>query len=314
VNVISGDYFKDSIEFQSLQEKLKQISKLDQKILTNFFYYLITESSFAYTLFGNKPISFKEFSEDLNKNTLENLLYPYADTILGQGWETWEKYKYLFSHPQFIFNKVQSRSGYTFIVLINKKACLDVIHKYLADFRSVLGENKNIQEIFEEISSKHIFFEDSIENNQFLLGMLLGYGRENSLIFFERDQICSQIVKRNISPIFRSFQSSEINSSATQLIKLYEKFPKSEWNEDKDPVCVSLLCRRLEEIQKNTEAFNSPAKHWINKIGAPEFLSLKNSFEREELEQKYQETLEFLKEINLMNSLLPLIIKCLSHE
>lgn len=296
-------------------EELKQIPQEDQKILTDFFHYLVTESSFAYTLFGNKPISFEEFSEDLNKNTLENLLYPYADTILGYGWTVWQKYQHLFNHPHFVFKKVPSRSGYTFIVLINKTACLSVIQTHLEDFKSVLGQNKSTENIFEDITgNKYFYFEDSIANNQLLLGILLGYGRENGLMFLKRDQICTQIIKRNTSPILRSFQFSDLALSAMRLLKLYEKTSSSEWQENNDCISLPLLCKKLENIQEITEPFNPPAKHWINKIGAPEFLSLKNSSERTVLEKNYRTTLGSVKNIGIQVTLLSTILKRLTYE
>ncbi|MGE4574374.1 MULTISPECIES: hypothetical protein [Parachlamydia] len=172
-------------------EKIQSIPFEDRVALEELFSSFIFEDTFGYTLFGNKPIS-------LGGNFR---VTPWANVLAGcrcggafwKKWEIWEKYqdqflssKYLLiSEPHFLGKSDLDE----LILLINKRAFLKSLENHLITFENILKQKIIPEEFLGEIENGTLSFFDSIQKNETLLGILLGYGKHNAEMFYQRKKI-----------------------------------------------------------------------------------------------------------------------------
>lgn len=133
-----------------------------------------------------------------------------------RGWKVWKKYESLFPLKKFIFIQQEPRDckntpaplGYTTIILIHKDNFLSIMKKYSSDFKNVLGENFDFHQMLKQIyKSKHLFFESTLKKHSGLLGILLGYGRENAWYYYELDKLRSKTLKN--PSLRREFEAAQ---------------------------------------------------------------------------------------------------------
>lgn len=178
-----------SLRFADKNGKIQSltISVKDKNRLYNFMRILFAEDSFAYVILGSKPMSWSEY---LNPSPIRswNLWYNSFSKYnrdMRLGWKTWLKYRYLFPSAP-IWSEVNSDSpNYVSILIVNNKRFKEVVAEYRKDFEMVL-HRKMIDgaTLLQEAKYKPLI-STILKNHQALIGILLGYGRENSWQFFK---------------------------------------------------------------------------------------------------------------------------------
>ncbi len=159
---------------------LAHIPPADQAVLADFFkrFLLAGEEPFGFTLFGNKPLTL---------GMLYRFEYtPYNEKPqpdLMQGATTLLKYQPLFNNSNFVFKLVKPyyktvRTDVYDLMLLNRKACLDVIGANLNRFQQHFGPNATPKSILQKIENTPKTTE--ILPNGELMGLLFGYGRVNN--------------------------------------------------------------------------------------------------------------------------------------
>jgi hypothetical protein len=180
-----------SNNFASVRNTLEKIPQEDLESLKKLFVFLDLKH-FAYTLFGNKPVSL----------AAKFVLTPYQDTLYGfpcerifwKQWEVWEQYKNYFPIKKYLFIKEASVcSTKNFIILINKKEFTKTIQSHLRVFEEILKSPVDPYLILEKLEKGEVTFQESIQNNELLLGILLGYGKHNAELYC-RYEYCSNIL------------------------------------------------------------------------------------------------------------------------
>lgn len=195
-----------SINFRTLCAKdslntLKSISIEGKEDLNRLFHELFNVDGFAYTLFGDKPVSFASFFD----------LTPWENTIeLGEccgvmlkKWELWKKYQNNFKINNYLLIQEQ-RNGIQEIIFINKKAFIKVVTQEINVFQNILQRKIDPAEILEDIEKGRISFHELINGNNFLLGILLGYGPHNAMLYAQR----GKIFKNDCLDYFGSYKKS----------------------------------------------------------------------------------------------------------
>jgi len=172
---------------QAEHPNIKCIDKKDQETLETFFEYVIHRTSIGYSLCSQKPLATETFIEisKISKHHVHHvpkiLFEHYGYSILWNGWKCWERYSHLFPSEKFVFRFIPSLNT---LVLINKPGCRNVIDENIDLFQKYLGITLTSEEIFEKIcfpiNEEHLF------KNNCLLGILYGFGRNNSLAFSNR--------------------------------------------------------------------------------------------------------------------------------
>ena len=160
--------------------RLAQIPKEDSEKIDSLMSYLFLDEGFSYVLFGSKPMSM--IGHDKNTPAAYRELYTHPLFELEFWWQTWEKYSHLFPMKDF-FLFAQNGDEWFEVFLINRSNALKTIEENLALFRKKIGVNFSSTEILKHIVSSRHVFEDGLNKSHALLGLLLGYGKQNAVRF-----------------------------------------------------------------------------------------------------------------------------------
>lgn len=196
---------------QNVDEFLNSLPTDDKEQITLLFNDLFLTDNFAYTLFGDKPVS---LSGDF-------IITPWSNTIIGmrQGgcfwkkWNIWKKYRKNLKIKNFLFlEELYSASNgeICWILFINKKSFEKTIRKHQKVFDTTLGRHVDPVKLLQELESGKISLQSAINHNEFLLGILLGYGQHNPNLYQRRNELEGHgIVNRLLNPMPEKFSSKE---------------------------------------------------------------------------------------------------------
>jgi hypothetical protein len=162
-------------------QNIDKIPLEDRQKLEQFFGYLIHCSAMGYTLCGEKPVAieFVQFASEMPVRYCMIFLDGCYFWHILNGWETWVRYSHLFPSENFVFRYIQETKT---IVLINKKATIKVIGENIDLFQKFTSSKHTKKEFLDEVcypkDKDYINFHYGT-----LLGILLGYGRNNAIAF-----------------------------------------------------------------------------------------------------------------------------------
>ncbi len=180
--------FISLLEGTNCQKILEEIKPEDRSTLCSLFNSLINDH-FAYTLFGDKPVSLAaRFMLTPWENTIEGIQ---CSGVFWKKWKVWEQYKHLFPIKNFLLIKELSRNRnfkILNVLIINKIEFIKTVNKHLPLFESILGRKIIPEELLKDIESNKLSFIDSIDDNQMLWGILLGYGKHNAMLYNQRNR------------------------------------------------------------------------------------------------------------------------------
>jgi hypothetical protein len=156
-----------------IREKLAVLNPQEKEDLTFLMNQTILFDQYGYTLIGYKPMSVCNFLDDSLRGEK-----------LKRGYLVWEKYQFLFSHPNHtLIEYPLGENGEREIALICPHLCRLEIEKNLDDFFIVLGSSYEKEEIFEILTHPaHRDFCKIIKQDR-LIGILLGFGENNACLF-----------------------------------------------------------------------------------------------------------------------------------
>jgi hypothetical protein len=194
----------------SVTELLQKIPKEHREDLNHLFTLIFLEQDGAYTIFGDKPLSLTgAFILPTWQTTLSR-----KGGCMGHLWKIWQNYQHLFQFKKYIMTSEISKIGPSdrtafHIFVINKKAFINTVIKHLALFEYVLKKRIDPKEFLEDIASDRTSVWNSIDHNEFLLGILLGYGEHNASIFKKRKHhFLSDSVLKSIQSKPASFEEN----------------------------------------------------------------------------------------------------------
>ncbi len=168
----------------SLKEFTQDLSKR-QKTLLNEFLFTLADSSAGYVLYGDKPVSI----EVCDLPRLRFLSSPNARTIaLIKGKELWEDLKLSVENKEYALVISEEDSSCHFIC-INRKAFLQTVKDNLALFQYVLGPTVTPESLLNELTVSNNRFYQVLQDNQVLIEILLGHGKQNAIVHARADAI-----------------------------------------------------------------------------------------------------------------------------
>ena len=156
-----------------------RLSRREARRLELFFRELLIKDPFAYTLAGSKPTSFGGFRKPLPP------FFTIQSSPMYQGWKIWEKYRSTFENPRFAFWIEENPwvKNDLLVILADQNHCDRMIRQHRSDFEQVLVKSPND---FSELKNSQPFFQNALRNHDALMGILLGFGRENSWNYFNQ--------------------------------------------------------------------------------------------------------------------------------
>jgi hypothetical protein len=175
----------------------------DKRRLDYFFRDVCFLHEWAYTLMGSKPMSIYDylhpwaairrfFSHPHVGDMLSEAFWPPHFRLicylfnpeqlkLKLGWETLQAYMDRFPQDRFVFFSHLDREDRVGLVLIDKIKLVNVVKKHFPDFQEVL-ELLSIEpeELFH---NKTLYLFVTSLNTDSMIGLVLGFGRENARLF-----------------------------------------------------------------------------------------------------------------------------------
>lgn len=213
-------------ELQSVNVKkaLSKIPKEDRDNLEFFFRYYLSQL-FGYVIFGDKPMVFATHSEFKIPATDYYNCYPATEILEGmshslhpivlkikKGWETWQKYQHLFPSSNIIFKTEcfpHHAENWVEIICINKKTFIKTVTENIDEFKKVLGQDITPESLLQSCLIAKNFSKDVLKKNHGLLGILLGFGKHNALLFERRSIIDSMFFRKKIGVDYLPVAPSE---------------------------------------------------------------------------------------------------------
>lgn len=168
-------------------EHVLSLSVKDKKRLFCFLRTLFAEDAFAYTILGSKPISWACYKKHLPFVNLSTFYDSWKKhhRVLREGWGTWLKFSQQFPSAKFMSEHSARHPEWVSILLINEERFNDIVVKNKMDFQVVLQrEVVDGFQLLEEVKSRPLMSE-ILKSHQALMGIVLGYGRNNSWEFLK---------------------------------------------------------------------------------------------------------------------------------
>jgi hypothetical protein len=190
--IFNGESFFPNISEDTGSSRLTEfIPRKDRKRLEYFFRRFMFWEEGGYVLVGNKPCSIAVLQDPtyFHLGFLCSLMP--SNLRFWLGWKTWKKYEKHFTHPCFSFLKEDLKNGSSLIIFINKNGVLNAISSHKVDFETTLQQPIEPTQILDEAESNSLFSE-VLKGNEFLIGILLGFGRGNSWLYYSNHQSASK--------------------------------------------------------------------------------------------------------------------------
>lgn len=238
------------------------VSEKDKDNIEYIFDYLFKFDEFSYTLFGDKPMSFEHINTSyVGDLSLINycVLFSYKKPVnfLETSWEAWKsKYGNIKFKNYLFFDK--ENSHYKTIILINKKAFLQVCDNNKNLFKKVFGIDFTAEMLLKRLTSKELTLEEALNNHQGLLGILLGYGTNNSILFHNKNKFIRNKTSKKVQAVNPYFYWISLiqpvrfigdikHPETIQLLDKYEKVNTRVSNIYKEKKLVDAIISKLRE-------------------------------------------------------------------
>lgn len=262
--------------------KLIPVQNLEK--LAAFFELVIKDYDFGYTLFGNKPCSIVGYRVDnLYKNSSIEAV------ILEEGWAQWCRYKHLFPSPNFVLKQIIDTESETVreILIINKSATLNILKAHLSTFHDILNYPYQAEELLSKMIEDENFLKELMNRSE-ILGILLGYGKINSVNFAKRFELCLYINKLSVPPLDQNW--NELNPSSLKLVKGYSHIGH-EPNFLNSSLDLAAAVKELNTLTTTLEIFELPGSDFLlEQFQSPIFIANRSEPETQKLYRDYCET------------------------
>lgn len=237
-------------------------SEEEKKSLNPIFTHLFKFEGFSYTLFSDKPISFESiYISNMNQIPIKDysvlLSYQRPLNELEVSWNVWKSRQLSFKN-YFFFDKKET--DHTTIILINKKAFSKVFNKNKKIFQDVLGNDITQEKLLNRIFSDDYSLRESLNNHEGLLGILLGYGTQNAMLFHKKRHLqglSNQLINFEFMKKHISKLTAKLSPTYLVYSDLYVVNPVGFIANLNHPETKTLI-QKYEKVKSNVaQAFNS---------------------------------------------------------
>lgn len=155
------------------------------------FYNIFLQQDGAFTIFGDKPVS---CAANFVTSSLETtLLYPGQVGKLARSLKVWSQYKDQFPMEKYLLiseicSIKKTGSDVIFIFIINRKKLIETLNNNLMLFEVELNRKIDSHRFLNDLETGKTTFLKNINRHEMLLGILLGYGNHDALLFYKRSK------------------------------------------------------------------------------------------------------------------------------
>ena len=162
----------------------------EEELLKTLFY----EEQFAYVLFGAKPMATTTFWE---RSRWENVHSCRPYPLDAKAFDIWKKNCHKYASNHFFFRqwhgKYHTKIPIHELEFVNVAKFLEVVNDNIDLFQKVLGKEWTAKKLLHEFKTSDHSVSEILHHHEALIGILLGYGRQNSLFFEFRDQCWKEL-------------------------------------------------------------------------------------------------------------------------
>ena len=247
------------------KEKIKTLSLQEKKHLNNFFKRCFQSSGFGYTIFGQKPMSTGGLLTENGRPHVDQVKNIDDERVscgyyMKEGLDVWDKHFKNMDLKEFSFISypVPGHPNLLHFDIINHNNFLRIVEDHLFDFQNFLSFKISAKEILKEYVKGEGDLFEKINKHDGFLGILLGYGKENSFKFFKGDKLSplvepSSLVGKDMSeillPLFMvSKNSKETHEIMSSFEKQWEKINKIYQSEN----FLEMVLQKLFTGEENT--------------------------------------------------------------
>ena len=273
-----------------------EVPEKDRAVLENFLNATLFKERIAYVLFGSKPVGTISFmSLPIPGNE------PDHNKILREGWEMWCRYRQLLASEKWIVKSIgnEEENGFITVLFLHKDHFKEVVEKHRDVFENILQETVEVEKMLAQFEADSDPFQSVLRKQHVLIGILFGFGRDNSLAF-QRDSEAPSAHelkinlfgnKTNEGPMLeilrtrnelfsgqRNIQSLNLIESRKRFIRLYRKL---------DEICDAQQCsiKHLENRVTEMKLLDDPENNPV--LGLPVFSADPRIPETKKLREKY---------------------------
>lgn len=169
--------------FLSIASYEYEISREDTVILEKFFRTMLEKSEGGYVLYDSKPMCINGYYD---KDYFQNESEQHKNSaFLREGMKRWKELNLSQYDSNIIVhgynNEDVSAKNYVHILFINKKLFLKTVQDNLALFQYVLGPDVTPLSLLAKLTDPQETFHGVLKDDKVLIGILLGFGTQNSL-------------------------------------------------------------------------------------------------------------------------------------
>jgi hypothetical protein len=238
---------------KELQYLLDSLTGDELRTLEEFLFTMFSESQGGYVLYGNKPICIEAFPIREEGSIFLAKWMHVLSLKLKKGAILWKKLNLnKYSHSYILFAYEKPVFGkWVDVVLINKKEALKVIEANLPLFQYVLGPKVTPDTLLAKLTDSNETFQSVLRDDQVLIGILLGYGTQNSLLVSREENIRETVSIPTFGFSSIHEEASWLNQGALISIDLSEeKSPLLPWFGCYDTQETKLLIHGYRQAQK----------------------------------------------------------------
>ena len=189
---------------------LKFIPNEDKYFLEVFLRHLIAYGNGNHVLFGDKPASFMMFNDAKKFDPETFFLHRFSHDLfcpIAKGFKIWKKYEHLFLSKNFAIINTRSFSPEycSEVFLIHKNRLRKILEENFFEFNKIFPEFISAEHLLECIVSESSIVEQICKYDN-LLGIVLGYGKENVDLFEREFQIDAFLFPEQNRTIAHSFK------------------------------------------------------------------------------------------------------------
>src|SRR5690348_1849640 len=187
----------------NVKQFLASLPAEERIFLDYFFRRMIQEDCIGYVLLGEKPMGFYSYLKAKPVNIMPDPIdgiyaffngFEKNNYLFQRGCEVWQKYKSSFTGKNIFFDAFDQDDviHYSKVIVMNKKVLKPLLKLHLKKFISLDSSLKDSTCLFDAL-----LYNNSIKEKFYvrhdLLGICLGYGERNAVLFQKISKLVGQI-------------------------------------------------------------------------------------------------------------------------
>lgn len=201
-----------SLQQTDLKQFLSNLPNEERYLLDFFFRCLIQDDAIGYVLLGGKPMAFYSCfqpktiidSAQISPHDKVALFFSSMDeegALFRKGMEIWKKYESLFSGTNVFFDVYEQTDELHLIQVsvINKCLMLPLLRHHFDKFKKLNDSIEDEESLFQSLLQDYLF-KEKFYNRDDLLGICLGYGENNAVLFQKMNDLRNCLEQHEFLP------------------------------------------------------------------------------------------------------------------